>query len=147
LSRFDFTLKHVPGIKIEKIDRLNKRLDWKVGVKKDNDNQIFIKNHWLCNLSEVVIEGLEVYILEKIKIAKSKDKEVVRVVEKIKKAEVKVLRGKEWQIEEDLILKEEKVYMPKNKALKVEIIQLYHNIPIAEHREKWKMIELVTRDY
>jgi len=140
-------LKHVPGIKIEKIDRLNKRLDWKVGVKKDNDNQIFIKNHWLCNLSEVVIEGLEVYILEKIKIAKSKDKEVVRVVEKIKKAEVKVLRGKEWQIEEDLILKEEKVYMPKNKALKVEIIQLYHNIPIAEHREKWKMIELVTRDY
>jgi len=41
---------------------------------------VFIKNYWLHNLSEVVIEGLEVGILEKIKIARSKNKEVVRVV-------------------------------------------------------------------
>ena len=27
LSKFDFILKHVPGTKIEKIDRLSKRLD------------------------------------------------------------------------------------------------------------------------
>ena len=38
LSRFDFTLKHVLGTKMGKVDRLSKRLDWKVGVKKDNDN-------------------------------------------------------------------------------------------------------------
>jgi len=44
---------------------------------------------------EVVIEGPEVDILKKIKIARSKDKEVVRVVEEIKKAGVKVLRGEE----------------------------------------------------
>ena len=34
LSRFDFTLKHVLGTKMGKADRLSKRLDWKVGVKK-----------------------------------------------------------------------------------------------------------------
>ena len=34
LSRFDFILKHVPKTKIEKIDRLSRRPDWKVGVKK-----------------------------------------------------------------------------------------------------------------
>ena len=45
LSRFDFILKHVPETKMEKADGLSKRLDWKVGVKKDNDNQIFIKDH------------------------------------------------------------------------------------------------------
>jgi len=39
-----------------------------------------------------VIERPKVNILEKIKIAKSKDEEVVRVVEEIKKAGVKVLR-------------------------------------------------------
>ncbi len=38
----------------------------------------------------------------------SKDKEIVRVVEQIKKTEVKVLRGEEWQIEGDLALKKEK---------------------------------------
>jgi len=74
LSRFDFTLKHVLGTKMEKADRLSKRLDWKVGVKNDNDNQIFIKDYWIHSLSEVVIEGPEVDILEKIKIARSKDK-------------------------------------------------------------------------
>jgi len=67
LSRFDFTLKHVLGTKIGKADRLSRRLDWKADVEKDNDNQVFIKNCWLCSLHEVVIEGPEVDILEKIK--------------------------------------------------------------------------------
>ena len=96
LSRFDLTLKHVPGTKIKKADRLSRRLDWKLGVKKDNNDQIFIKNCWLHSLHEVVIEGPEVDIVEKIKKAKGKDKQVVRVVEEIKKAEVKVVRGEEW---------------------------------------------------
>ena len=38
LSRYDFTLKYVLGTKMGKADGLSKRLDWKVGVKKDNDN-------------------------------------------------------------------------------------------------------------
>ena len=67
LFRFDFTLKHVPGTKIEEIDELSRRPDWKVGIEKDNDNQIFIKNYWLYSLHEVVIEGPKVDILEKIK--------------------------------------------------------------------------------
>ena len=29
----------------------------------------------------------------------------------------------------------------------MEIIQLYHNVPVAKHGGKWKMIELVTRNY
>ena len=80
---------------MEKVDRLSRWPYWKVWVEKDNDNQIFIKDHWLHSLLEVVIEGPEVDILKKIKIARSKDKEVVRVVEEIKKAGVKVLRGEE----------------------------------------------------
>ena len=42
LSRFDFTLKYVPGTRIGKADGLSRRLDWKVGVDKDNKNQIII---------------------------------------------------------------------------------------------------------
>ena len=96
MSRFDFTLKHVSDIKMRKIDRLSRRPDWKVNVEKDNENQVFIKDCWLCNLSEVVIEGPEVDIVEKIKKARSKDKKVVRVVEKMKKIGIKMLRGEEW---------------------------------------------------
>jgi len=43
----------------------------------------------------VVIEGLEEDILEKIKKTRGKDKEVVRVVEEMKKAGVEVLREDE----------------------------------------------------
>ena len=144
MSIFDFTLKHVPGIKIGKVDGLS---NWKVSIEKDNDNQVFIKDYWLHSLSEVVIEEPEVDILEKIKIARSKNKEVIRVVKEMKKTEVKVLRGDEWQIEENLILKKSKIYVPKDEALRVEIIQLYHNVPITGHGRKWKITELVTRNY
>jgi len=41
------------------------------------------------------IEGPDIDILEKIKIAREKDKEVVKVIEEIKKTEVKVLKGNE----------------------------------------------------
>ena len=91
LSRFDFTLNHVPETKMVKADGLSRKLDWKVRIEKNNDNQVFIKNSWLYNLHEVVIEEPEVDIVEKIKKAKSKDKEVVRVVEEIKKVGVKIL--------------------------------------------------------
>ena len=58
---------------------------------------------------------------EKIKKARSKDEEVVRVVEEMKKIRVKELKGDEWQIERDLVLKKEKIYVPKDKELRVEI--------------------------
>ena len=78
-----------------KADRLSRQSDWRVGVEKDNDNQVFIKNNWICKLQEVVIEGPEVDIIEKIKKAKSKDEDVVRVVEEMKKEGVKELQGNE----------------------------------------------------
>jgi len=83
-----------------------------------------------------VIERPEVEILEKIKIARSKDKEVVRVVEKMKKAGVKVLKREEWQIERDLVLKKRKVYVLKDEVLRVEIIWLHHDVLVARYREK-----------
>jgi len=94
-----------------------------------------------------VIEGLKVDILEKIKTARSKNEEVVRVVEEIKKAGVKVLRGDEWQIEGDLVLKKSKIYVLKNEALRVEIIWLHHNVLIVGHGRKWKTTKLVMRNY
>ena len=135
MSRFDFTLKHVPRTKIGKADGLSRRLDWKVGVDKDNENQIIIKDNWLHRLEEVIIEGPEVEILEKIKKARDKDEEVVRIVEEMKKVGVKVIQ-EEWKMEGELVLKEEKVYVPKDEELRTEIIQLHHDVLMAEYREK-----------
>ena len=72
-----------------KADGLSRRSDWKVGVDKDNENQVLIKDNWIRSMYEVVVEGPEVDIVEKIKKAKSKDQDVVRIVEEMKKAGVK----------------------------------------------------------
>ena len=73
-------------------------------------------------------------IIEKIKIDRGKNEKVVKVAEKIKKAEVKVLREDKWQINinKDLVLREEKVYVLKDEELKIKIIQLYYNVLVAE---------------
>ena len=54
----------------------------------------------------------------------------------MKKIEVKVLREDKCQIERNLVLKKEKVYMPKNKKLRIEIILLYYDILVAKYKER-----------
>ena len=75
-----------------KTDRLSRRPDWKVGVDRDNKNQVVIKENWICSLQEVVIEGPEVDIVEKIKKARSRDEDIVRIVEEMKKTKMKELQ-------------------------------------------------------
>jgi len=43
LSGFNSTLKHVPGSKIGKANSLSKRLDWEIGVEKDNENEMLVR--------------------------------------------------------------------------------------------------------
>ena len=81
-----------------------------------------------------MVEGPEEEIVKKIKEARDKDEEVIKAVEEMKKAGVKMLRNEEWQIEEGLVLKEGRVYMPKDEKLRVEIIRLHHDMPTAGHR-------------
>ena len=134
MSRFDFTLKHIAGKSMERADSLSRRIDWAEGVERDNENQVMLKEEWLeIRAMEQLAEGPEKEIVKRIKEARDKDKEVIKVVEKMKKAGVKMLRDEEWQIEEGLVLKERKVYVPKDEKLRVEIIWLYHDTPIAGH--------------
>jgi len=150
LSRFNFTLKHVPGSKMEKVDSLSRRLDWKVGVERDNKDQKLVKPEWLevrkTETVEVIVDGVD--LLEEVRKSKVKDNnEVVKVVEEMKRAGVKMLRNKEWREVDGVIYKEGKVYMPKDDKLRAEIIRLHHDTPVEGHGEQWKMVELVTQNF
>ena len=74
---------------------------------------------------------MEVDMSEK---ANNKNKEVVRIVEKMKKIELKVLRKDKQQMERELVLKEKKISVLKDKKIRMEIIQLYYYILTARHR-------------
>ena len=133
MSRFDFTLKHVPGSKIEKADSLSRRLDWEIGVDKNNKNETLVKPKWLIvkrtEKVEIIVEGVN--LLEKVRQLKVKDDEVIKAVEEMKQAGVKMLRDKEWRKVDGIMYKEGKVYVPKDNVLRVEIIRLYYNTPVG----------------
>ena len=85
-----------------------------------------MKKEWLeiraMERGQLLIEGAKEEIIEKIKKSEAKDDEVIKVVEEMKKAGVKVLRNMEWQIENDLVLKERKIYVLRDEKLRLEII-------------------------
>jgi len=86
LSRFDFTLKHVPESKMGKADSLSRRPDWEVGVERDNEDEKLIKPEWLevrkTEVVEIIVDGVD--LLEEVRKSKVKDDEVVKAVEKMK---------------------------------------------------------------
>jgi len=61
-------------------------------------------------VTEVVIEGVD--LLEEIRKLDAKDDKLIKAIEKIKQAGVKMLRDKEWREENSLMLRDRKVYVP-----------------------------------
>jgi len=136
-------LKHVLGSKMGKANSLSRRLDWEVGVEKDNEDKILVKPEWLevrrIEAVEIIVDRID--LLEEVRKSKVKDDKMVKVVEEMKRARVKVLRDKEWREVDSVMYKEGKVYVPKDNKLRAEIIRLYHDMLIGGH---WKTVELIT---
>jgi len=57
------------------------------------------------------------------------------------------LRGDKWEIKKELVLKKEKIYILKDKELRLEVIWLHYNTPVARHKRRWKTMKLVIRNY
>jgi len=70
---------------------------------------------------------------ERIKRAQERDGRVVKAVEELKKAGVKTLRDEEWEIDNGVVLKEGRIYVPEGK-LRGEVIRLYHDTPVGGYR-------------
>jgi len=122
-------LKHIPGNKIGKADSLSRRLDWEVGVEKDNEDKILVKPEWLevrrTEAVEIIVDGVD--LLEEVRKSKVKDDEVVKAMEEMKRAGVRMLRDKKWKVD-DIMYKEGKVYVPRDKKLRAEIINVINGL-------------------
>jgi len=94
---------------------------------------------------EIIVDGVD--LLEEVRKSKVKDDKVVKAVEEIKQARVRMLRDEEWREVDGIMYKEGKVYVPKDEKLRAEIIRLYHDTLIGGHGGQWKTVELVTRNF
>jgi len=75
----------VLGVRMGEASSLSRRSDLKVEIENDNKNQKLIKEKWIRGIMEVVVEGPEIILVEKIKRVREKDEEVVKVVEEMRK--------------------------------------------------------------
>ena len=73
-------------------------------------------------------------LLEEVRKSKVKDNKIVKAVEEMKRAGVKMLRDKEWREVDSIMYKEEKVYVLKDNKLRAEIIRLHHDTLVEGHR-------------
>ena len=126
-----------------KADGLSRRPDWQEGVEKDNENQKLIKPEWIRGAEMIIEEG---NLKKRIKRVQEEDEKVVKAVEELKKAGIKTLKDEEWEIEDGIVMKEGRIYMPEGE-LRGEIIRLHHDTPVGGHGGRWKMTELITRNY
>jgi len=137
-------LKHVPGKSMGKVDSLSRRPDWQVGIDRDNEDRVLVKKEWLRRVEETLIEEND--LREKIRRTQEKNERVVKAVEELKRLGMKSIKDEEWSIEDGLVLKEEKIYVPEG-ALRVEVIRRYHDTAAGGHGGRWKMTELVGKKY
>jgi len=142
-------LKHVPGSKMGKADSLSRRLDWEIGVEKNNEDETLVKPEWIevrrTEAVEIIVNGID--LLEEVRKSKVKDNKVIKAVEEMKRAGVKMLRDEKWRKVNGVMYKEEKVYVPRDDKLRAEIIRLHHDMLIGGHGGQWKTVELVTRKF
>jgi len=112
-------------------------------VERDNKDQKLIKPEWIRGV-EMIIE--EEDLGERIKKAQEGDEKIVKAVEELKRAGMKALKNEKWEVEDGIVLKEGRIYIPEGD-LRKKIIQLHHDTPIEGHGGRWKMVELVARNY
>ena len=77
-------------------------------MEKDNENQKLVKPEWIRGV-EMIIE--EKNLKKRIKRVQKGDEKVVKAVEELKKAGVKILKDEEWKIENGIVIKERRIYM------------------------------------
>jgi len=106
-----------------------------------------VKKEWLeaRTIGEVVIKGID--ILDKIRKSKAVDDKIVKVVEDMKKANVKVLRNKEWKEEDRLMLKDGKVYVPKDEEIRAKVIWIHYDMLVGGHGGQWKTVDVKTLNH
>ena len=106
-----------------------------MGVEKNNEDETLVKPEWLevrrTEVVEIIVDRVD--LLVEVRKPKVKDDEVVKVVEKIKRAGVKMLRDEKWREVNGVMYKEKKVYVPKDNKLRVEIIRLHHDMPVGDY--------------
>ena len=137
LQQFNFTLVHKKGSQMGKADLLSRRADLD-GGEKDNENVTVLKSEWFARA--ITVEALDDDFIRRIRQTQSNlDNVVRRALEDPKQTD--------WKVEDGIVMFQERLYVPRNKRLREDIIRKHHDVPTAGHPGQKSTRELITRNY
>ncbi|QRW25134.1 Retrotransposable element Tf2 protein [Rhizoctonia solani] len=144
LSPFNFNIVYRPGKMSEKPDALSRRPDH---LDIPNKEQIMIDpKHFLVMKAEVTTD-----IISQIREAQDEDESIQTLIATVKhKEELPPSVAKQfakYQWKEELLWYEERIFVPDSKAIRLELLEQYHDSPIAGHQGQAHTLELLSRDY
>jgi hypothetical protein len=128
LGRFNFKWLHKAGTTMGKADALSRREDHSIGIEKDNTGVLVIPPDWIHSVTEVCIATDADIIIDTIK----------DILFDFKEPDLIPLR-KQYTLKDRIFYDENgKIYVPEDQALRLDILKLHHDTPIAGHsgREK-----------
>ena len=151
LVRFDFKLVHRPGRCMGKPDALLRRPDHGNGAS-DNEDMVLLQLEFLAvrALEGVQLEGLEQDILREVHQGnQNRDQEepVAKAARELQQASSKMVRSVEWSEDEGVLRFRGKIYILQSSDLHRRVVSLCHDTKVAGHPRRWKMLELVSRNY
>jgi len=88
-----------------------------------------VKLEWIRKAKTIIEEK---NLKERIRKVQEGNEKVVKAVEELKKAGIKTLRDEEWKVEDRIVIKKARIYMPEGD-LRREIIQLHYDTPVGGH--------------
>ena len=74
--------------------------------------------------------------MKNIRKSENYDNEVAKLARELKAKGKKIVQEEEWELEDRLLLYEEKVYVPRDDKLRSQIITLYHDSPVVGYLGK-----------
>jgi len=151
LARFNFKLVHRPGRSMGKPDALSQRPDYGKGAF-DNEDVILLRPELIAvrALERLHLEGPERDMLREIHQGNQRGKQeepVAKAAREFRQASSKMVRSAEWSEEDGVLRFRGKIYVPRNSDLRRRVVSLCHDTKIAGHPERWKTLELVSRNY
>jgi hypothetical protein len=150
LSRYDLQIIHKPGA-YNRADPLSRRTDHKEGIEHDNGDRVLLDTKILAinALRPGNITSIPTDIKTQIRECQNHDPEVSTALATILANGPKsITKGLEdWNLEDGLILRQGRIYVPQSSELRKHITQTYHESPATGHPGRWKTYELLTREY
>ncbi|QRV81327.1 Transposon Tf2-1 polyprotein [Ceratobasidium sp. AG-Ba] len=144
LASFNFEIHYRPGKMSNKPDALSRRHDHE---DIPNPQQIMINAKRFKGFKA----NIEIDIISMIRESLSDDESLTTLIESTKKKEDlppsirKQYDKYEWK--EDLLWYEGRIVIPENKEIRLAILEMHHDNPIAGHQGQARTLELISRRY